>query len=220
MSRPDHVFKLLLVGDAATGKSSMLLRFTDDTFEEHMASTIGVDFKVKTLRIGDITVKLTIWDTAGQERFRTLTSSYYRGCQGIILVFDLTRAETLTNVQTWLKEIETFTSPPLPVKLLVGNKADLNDQRAVKDEEALEFARKQGMLYLEASAKTRAGIRAAFEEAVRRILDTPALLVDTHVGGGAAGGGAASKEGGRAVGSINLTAPADRTENDGRGCGC
>eukprot|EP00302_Diacronema_sp_CCMP2436_P000625 CAMPEP_0179846768 /NCGR_PEP_ID=MMETSP0982-20121206/5724_1 /TAXON_ID=483367 /ORGANISM="non described non described, Strain CCMP 2436" /LENGTH=125 /DNA_ID=CAMNT_0021731905 /DNA_START=20 /DNA_END=394 /DNA_ORIENTATION=- len=99
MARADHVFKLLLVGDAGVGKSSMLLRFTDDTFEEHMASTIGVDFKVKTIKVGELTVKLTIWDTAGQERFRTLTNSYYRGCQGIILVFDLTSEQSLHNVQ-------------------------------------------------------------------------------------------------------------------------
>jgi len=213
----DHVFKLLLVGDAGVGKSSMLLRFTDDTFEEHMASTIGVDFKVKTIRIGDLMVKLTIWDTAGQERFRTLTSSYYRGCQGIILVFDLTRPETLQNVQNWLKEIDVFTGTPAPVKLLVGNKADLPDDRQVTDDAALEFARSRGMLYLEASAKTRAGIRQAFEEAVRRILDSPALLVDTHVGGGAAGGGGSQANAGR--GGIQIGQQKDREQADS-GCAC
>lgn len=85
----DHLFKILLIGDAGVGKSSILLRFTDDSFEEQMSSTIGVDFRVKTVTVGGQKVKLTIWDTAGQERFRTLTSSYYRGCHGIILVFDV-----------------------------------------------------------------------------------------------------------------------------------
>ena len=88
----DHLFKILLIGDAGVGKSSILLRFTDDSFEEQMSSTIGVDFRVKTVTVGGQKVKLTIWDTAGQERFRTLTSSYYRGCHGIILVFDVVRS--------------------------------------------------------------------------------------------------------------------------------
>ncbi|KAJ1619936.1 RAB18, member ras-like protein oncogene family [Pavlovales sp. CCMP2436] len=214
MARADHVFKLLLVGDAGVGKSSMLLRFTDDTFEEHMASTIGVDFKVKTIKVGELTVKLTIWDTAGQERFRTLTNSYYRGCQGIILVFDLTSEQSLHNVQNWLKEIEVFTAPPEPVKLLVGNKADLPEEREVSDDDALAFARTRGMLYLEASAKTRAGIRQAFEETVRRILDTPGLLVDTHVGGGAAGGTRADDS------RVQLNSVPNKIEGTGGGCGC
>ncbi len=95
----DHIFKILLIGDAGVGKSSLLLRFTDDSFEEQMASTIGVDFRVKTVAVGGKTSKLTIWDTAGQERFRTLTSSYYRGCHGIILVFDVNDRETYDHLQ-------------------------------------------------------------------------------------------------------------------------
>ena len=104
----DHIFKILLIGDAGVGKSSILLRYTDDSFEEHMASTIGVDFKVKTVCIGGKTLKLTIWDTAGQERFRTLTSSYYRGAHGIIVVYDITNLDSFKNVKRWLEEINKY----------------------------------------------------------------------------------------------------------------
>ena len=158
----DHIFKVLLIGDAGVGKSSMLLRFTDDAFEEQMASTIGVDFRVKTLELSGKTCKLTIWDTAGQERFRTLTSSYYRGCHGIIVVFDVNERETFENLPRWLDELELYTTTQFASKLLVGNKTDL-DQRQVSEEEAQAFARKQQMMYIEASAKTRKGIQQAFE---------------------------------------------------------
>lgn len=162
----------------------MLLRFTDDAFEEQMASTIGVDFRVKTVSLGGKTVKLTIWDTAGQERFRTLTSSYYRGCHGIILVFDVNERETFSNLQRWLEELELYTTTQYAAKLLVGNKIDLQ-QREVSVEEAQAFARKQAMMYIECSAKTRQGIQQTFEELVQKILDTPEIIAE--VGGGLGG---------------------------------
>ena len=184
----DHIFKILLIGDAGVGKSSILLRFTDDTFEEQMASTIGVDFRVKTVAIGGKKNKLTIWDTAGQERFRTLTSSYYRGCHGIILVFDMNEREAFEHLQRWLEELELYTTNQHAVKLLVGNKKDVN-QREVSDVEAQNFARKQGMMYIEASAKDRTGIQQTFEEVVQKILDTPSLLDSAGSGGFGPGGG-------------------------------
>lgn len=174
----DHLFKVLLIGDAGVGKSSILLRFTDDSFEEQMSSTIGVDFRVKTVTLGDKVCKLTIWDTAGQERFRTLTSAYYRGCHGIIIVFDVNERETFEHVQKWLEELELYTTNQSAAKLLVGNKIDLK-QRQVTHEEATAFARKQAMMYIETSAKTREGIRVTFEEVIQKILDTPALLSET-----------------------------------------
>ena len=122
----DHVFKLLLIGDAGVGKSSILLRYTDNTFDEHLQSTIGVDFKVKIANKDGKKIKLTIWDTAGQERFRTLTSAYYRGAQGIILTYDVTRRETFEALNVWLQEVDVY-SPgggTNVVKLLVGNKID------------------------------------------------------------------------------------------------
>eukprot|EP01083_Nonionella_stella_P159816 521820_1 len=122
----DHLFKLLMIGDAGVGKSSMLLRFTDDSFDEHIQSTIGVDFKVKHLDVASKRIKLTIWDTAGQERFRTLTSSYYRGAQGVVMVYDVTRRDSFENLEQWLKEVKLYSpnNGEGVIKLLVGNKVD------------------------------------------------------------------------------------------------
>ena len=173
----DHLLKVLLIGDAGVGKSSLLLRYTEDKFDEALGSTIGVDFKVKTVEADGKRVKLTLWDTAGQERFRTLTSSYYRGAQGVVLVYDVTRRATFDDLQRWLEEVDAYApgGGEEVVKLLVGNKIDLED-RQVTEQEATDFARQQAMMYLECSARTRVGIRQAFEEVVLKILDTPALL--------------------------------------------
>lgn len=178
----DHLFKILMIGDAGVGKSSMLLRFTDDSFDTHIQSTIGVDFKVKHMDVMDKRVKLTIWDTAGQERFRTLTSSYYRGAQGVVMVYDVTRRDSFENLEQWLKEVKLYSpnNGEGVVKLLVGNKIDLD--RKVPREEADDWARSQGMLFLEASAKTKLGIRQCFLEVVQKILEDPDLLTNTAPG--------------------------------------
>mmetsp|Transcript_22257 Transcript_22257/g.32514 ORF Transcript_22257/g.32514 Transcript_22257/m.32514 type:complete len:224 (-) Transcript_22257:456-1127(-) len=178
----DHLFKLLMIGDAGVGKSSMLLRFTDDSFDEHIQSTIGVDFKVKHLDVSSKRIKLTIWDTAGQERFRTLTSSYYRGAQGVVMVYDVTRRDSFENLEQWLKEVKLYSpnNGEGVVKLLVGNKIDM--ERQVPREEAEAWARSQGMLFLEASAKTRTGIKQCFMEVVQKIVEDPELLVNTMPG--------------------------------------
>ncbi|GAQ90434.1 Rab family GTPase [Klebsormidium nitens] len=172
----DHLFKLLLIGDSGVGKSSLLLRFTADTFDD-LSPTIGVDFKLKMLTLGGKRIKLTIWDTAGQERFRTLTSSYYRGAQGIILAYDVTRRETFTDLSDiWLKEVELYSTNPDCIKMLVGNKVDRESERQVTKEEGKAFARQHGCLFLEASAKTRRGVQDCFQELVQKILDTPGLV--------------------------------------------
>ncbi|CAN6475937.1 unnamed protein product [Victoria cruziana] len=120
----DYLFKLLLIGDSGVGKSSLLLSFTSDTFED-LSPTIGVDFKVKMVTVGGKRLKLAIWDTAGQERFRTLTSSYYRGAQGVIMVYDVTRRETFKNLsEVWAKEIDLYSTNQDCIKMLVGNKVD------------------------------------------------------------------------------------------------
>ncbi|XP_064492337.1 ras-related protein Rab-18 isoform X2 [Pseudopipra pipra] len=116
--------KILIIGESGVGKSSLLLRFTDDTFDPELAATIGVDFKVKTISVDGNKAKLAIWDTAGQERFRTLTPSYYRGAQGVILVYDVTRRDTFVKLDNWLNELETYCTRNDIVKMLVGNKID------------------------------------------------------------------------------------------------
>jgi Ras-related protein Rab-1A len=157
----DHLFKILIIGDAATGKSSMLLRFTDDSFDDHIQSTIGVDFKVKHLDMHGKRVKLTIWDTAGQERFRTITSSYYRGAHGIIVVYDVTDQESFNNVKQWLQEIDRYACENVN-KLLVGNKCDLTTKKVVDYTTAKEYADQLGIPFLETSAKNATNVEQAF----------------------------------------------------------
>lgn len=176
------MFKLLLIGDSGVGKSSLLLRFTSETFEE-LSPTIGVDFKVKMVTVGGKRLKLAIWDTAGQERFRTLTSSYYRGAQGIIMAYDVTRRDTFTNLaDVWAKEIELYSTNQDCIKMLVGNKVDKDSNRAVTKKEGIDFARQYGCLFLECSAKTRMNVEKCFEELVLKILETPSLLADGSTG--------------------------------------
>ncbi|KAF8060270.1 hypothetical protein N665_1221s0001 [Sinapis alba] len=179
----DYLFKVLLIGDSGVGKSSLLLSFTSNTFDD-LSPTIGVDFKVKYLAIGDKKLKLAIWDTAGQERFRTLTSSYYRGAQGIIMVYDVTRRDTFTNLSDiWAKEIDLYSTNQDCIKMLVGNKVDKESERAVSKKEGIDFAREYGCLFLECSAKTRVNVEQCFEELVLKILETPSLTAEGSSGG-------------------------------------
>ncbi|CAL5365594.1 unnamed protein product [Camellia sinensis] len=189
----DYLFKLLMIGDSGVGKSSLLLSFTSDTFED-LSPTIGVDFKVKYVVVGGKKLKLAIWDTeslhnAGQERFRTLTSSYYRGAQGIIMVYDVTRRDTFTNLsEVWGKEIELYSTNQDCIKMLVGNKVDkisdrgAESERVVTKKEGINFAREYGCLFIECSAKTRVNVQQCFEELILKILDTPSLLAEGSKG--------------------------------------
>lgn len=190
MDQFDHQFKLLLIGDSGVGKSSLLLRFTDDLFEE-LSPTIGVDFKVKVLTVNRKKVKLTIWDTAGQERFRTLTASYYRGAHGIILVYDVSRRETFDNLkEVWLREVEMYSGGGKVVKMLIANKVDM-ETRAVSKQEGQELARSLGTIFFECSAKTKVGVQNAFEELNLKILDNPAISGEETVKSVLGSGGAA-----------------------------
>jgi len=164
----DYLFKLLLIGDSGVGKSSLLLRFADDTFTESYISTIGVDFKIRTVQLEGKTVKLQIWDTAGQERFRTITSSYYRGAQGIIIVYDVTDKDSFNNVKQWLHEIDRYASEDVK-KLLVGNKSDLDDKRETTYAEAEEEAKNLRMQFLETSAKNSTNVEKAFMAMAKEI---------------------------------------------------
>ncbi|XP_076915023.1 ras-related protein RABD2a-like [Bidens hawaiensis] len=157
----DYLFKLLLIGDSGVGKSCLLLRFADDSYIDSYISTIGVDFKIRTVEQDGKTIKLQIWDTAGQERFRTITSSYYRGAHGIIIVYDVTDLESFNNVKQWLSEIDRYASENVN-KLLVGNKCDLNESRAVSYDTAKEFADSIGIPFMETSAKDATNVEQAF----------------------------------------------------------
>jgi len=139
----------------------LLLRFADDTYTESYISTIGVDFKIRTVELDGKTIKLQIWDTAGQERFRTITSSDYRGAHGIIVVYDVTDVDSFNNVKQWLHEIDRYASENVN-KLLVGNKSDLMSKRAVTFEQGKEFADSLGIEFVETSAKNSTNVEKAF----------------------------------------------------------
>jgi Ras-related protein Rab-1A len=169
-SEYDYLFKLLLIGDSGVGKSCLLLRFADDTYTESYISTIGVDFKIRTIELEGKTVKLQIWDTAGQERFRTITSSYYRGAHGIIVVYDVTDGDTFTNVKQWLQEIDRYASEGVN-KLLVGNKSDLTSKKVVEYSVAKEFSDQLSIPFLETSAKNATNVEQAFLTMAKQIKD-------------------------------------------------
>lgn len=166
----DYLFKLLLIGDSGVGKSCLLLRFADDTYTDSYISTIGVDFKIRTIELEGKTVKLQIWDTAGQERFRTITSSYYRGAHGIIVVYDVTDQDTFTNVKQWLNEIDRYACEGVN-KLLVGNKSDLTQKKVVEYTVAKDFADQLTIPFLETSAKSSTNVEQAFLTMAKQIKD-------------------------------------------------
>ncbi|XP_074301795.1 ras-related protein RABD1-like [Silene latifolia] len=157
----DFLFKLLLIGDSSVGKSCLLLRFADDSYVDSYISTIGVDFKIRTTELEGKSVKLQIWDTAGQERFRTITSSYYRGAHGIIIVYDVTEMESFNNVKQWLNEINRYANDSV-CKLLVGNKCDLVENRVVDTQMGQALADELGIPFLETSAKDAVNVEKAF----------------------------------------------------------
>jgi len=167
----DYLFKLLLIGDSGVGKSCLLLRFADHTYTESYISTIGVDFKIRTIDLDGKTIKLQIWDTAGQERFRTITSSYYRGAHGIIVVYDVTDSDSFNNVKQWLSEIDRYAGENVN-KLLVGNKCDLVNKKAVDYETAKAFADKLEIPFLETSAKAATNVEKAFLTMAAEIKNT------------------------------------------------
>nr|QKY15279.1 GTP-binding protein (YPTC1) [Polytomella parva] len=171
----DYLFKLLIIGDSGVGKSCLLLRFADDTYTESYISTIGVDFKIRTVELDNKIIKLQIWDTAGQERFRTITSSYYRGSHGIIVVYDVTDEDSFNNVKLWLSEIGRYANENVH-KLLIGNKSDLSSKRAVPYQTAKAFADEIGIPFLETSAKNATNVEQAFMTMAAEIKDRTAAV--------------------------------------------
>ena len=157
----EKLFKILLLGDSSVGKSSLFLSFMDKSWNETFVPTIGVDFKIKTINVNNMNIKFQVWDTAGQERFRTIISSYYKGAHGILLVYDITLKESFESLNDWLNEIKKNTSKNI-VKVLIGNKIDLNDKRIISFDEAKEFADNNNMKYIETSAKTATNVDQAF----------------------------------------------------------
>ena len=165
-----YVFKLVIVGDSGVGKSNIFTRFIQDEFNIDSKATIGVEFSAKNITIKNKVIKAQVWDTAGQERFRALAKSYYRGAVGALLVYDITNYESFRNIKKWLKEVKDYADSHL-VTLLIGNKSDLEEQRAVKSEEGAELAESQGLGFVETSAKNNLNIEDAFTRLVTQVVE-------------------------------------------------
>ena len=175
----DYLFKLLLIGNSSVGKSCILLRFSDNIFNDNFLPTIGVDFKIRTFDLQSKTIKMQIWDTAGQERFKTITSSYYRGAHGVILVYDITDRQSFKDLENWLLETEKHASEDI-VKILVGNKNDLESSRVVTYNEGKNYAINNGMEFIETSAKVNVNIEEAFFTIARKIKEKVQKFEEKH----------------------------------------
>jgi len=174
----DYMFKLLIIGNSSVGKTSFLFRYADDSFTSAFVSTVGIDFKVKTVFRQDKRVKLQIWDTAGQERYRTITTAYYRGAMGFILMYDVTNEESFSSVHDWCTQIKTYSWDNAQV-ILVGNKCDMEDERVISFERGKQLADSLGLEFFETSAKENINVRAVFERLVDIICDKMSESLDS-----------------------------------------
>lgn len=164
----DYLFKVVLIGDSAVGKSNLLSRYARNEFHVNSKATIGVEFQTHSMKIDGREIQTQIWDTAGQERFRAVTSAYYRGAAGALVVYDITRRITFENVARWLEELRVHSDSNV-VTMLVGNKCDLADLREVSVEESKAFAEAQNLIFMETSALDTTNVTAAFQAVVREI---------------------------------------------------
>lgn len=161
-SNYDYLFKVVLIGDSGVGKSNLLSRFTRNEFNLESKSTIGVEFATRSINVDGKTVKAQIWDTAGQERYRAITSAYYRGAVGALLVYDIAKHATYVNVTRWLKELRDHADSNIVI-MLVGNKSDLKHLRAVPTDEAKQFSTDNGLSFIETSALDASNVESAFQ---------------------------------------------------------
>ena len=204
------MIKLLLIGDSGVGKSALIMRFSEERFESNFVPTLGIDFKIKMVTLDEKKIKLQIWDTAGQERFRTITTAYYRGAQGILLCYDITSRESFDAVRTWVRNIELNASETV-VKLLVANKCDLEESRKVSKEDGEKLAKEFNMDFIETSALANSNVSDAFGR-LTAVIKTKMDKDDDYMEKAAAGG-AAQKDGG-----VDLTK--DAVGGGKRGCKC
>ena len=164
----DYLFKIVLIGDSAVGKTNLLSRFSQNQFSIETKATLGVEFACKTVIADNKSIKAQVWDTAGQERYKAITSAYYRGALGALLVYDITRASSFENINKWLFELRDHASQDLIITL-IGNKSDLSNLRAVSTQEAKAFADKNDLCFIETSALSNENVEGAFNDLINRI---------------------------------------------------
>uniref|UniRef100_A0A8C3NH92 small monomeric GTPase n=1 Tax=Geospiza parvula TaxID=87175 RepID=A0A8C3NH92_GEOPR len=182
----DYLFKLLLIGDSGVGKTCLLFRFSEDAFNTTFISTIGIDFKIRTIELDGKKIKLQIWDTAGQERFRTITTAYYRGAMGIMLVYDITNEKSFDNIKNWIRNIEEHASSDVE-RMILGNKCDMNEKRQVSKEKGEKLAIDYGIKFLETSAKSSINVEEAFFTLARDIMTKLNRKMNDNSSSGAGG---------------------------------
>jgi len=187
----DMQIKLLMIGDSGVGKTCLLLRYANDSFSPTFITTIGIDFKIKNIDIDGTRIKLQIWDTAGQERFRTITTSYFRGAQGILLVYDVTDRRSFESIRNWISQIQQHADVHVN-KILVGNKCDMLDEKVVSTEEGEKLASEFGIQFWECSAKNDINVDQSFIGIGRSVKDR---LIADGISGPAPGGGLTLKAG-------------------------
>mmetsp|Transcript_5516 Transcript_5516/g.7592 ORF Transcript_5516/g.7592 Transcript_5516/m.7592 type:complete len:207 (-) Transcript_5516:372-992(-) len=164
----DMQIKLLMIGDSGVGKTCLLLRYANAAFSQTFITTIGIDFKIKNITLDGKRIKLQIWDTAGQERFRTITTSYFRGAQGILLVYDVTDRNSFNSIRNWVSQIQQHADVHVN-KILIGNKCDMEDERVVSTEEGSKLAAEYGVQFFETSAKNDINVEKCFVTIAREV---------------------------------------------------
>lgn len=177
----DVLFRLLMLGDSGVGKTSMLRRFTESEFESSHISTIGVDFKMKTLEIDGVKVRVQIWDTAGQERYQTITKQYYRRAQGIIFVYDITDEASFQRISKWVGDVDEF-APHKVQRILIGNKCDEKPHRQVPSQQGVTLAKSYGMEFFETSASANTNITESFTRVTELVLQAHKSDIDDLIG--------------------------------------
>jgi len=163
----NKLLKLIIVGDTNVGKSNILTRYIQDNFTSESKSTVGIEYNVKDITVNNKNIRVQIWDTAGQERFRTITSSYYRGAHGIILVYDITSELSFNNLDSWIKEFELLDAQTI----LIGNKIDLEEKRKIPFESGEDYAKHKNFLFLETSAKENLNVNDTFHLLIEQIME-------------------------------------------------
>ncbi|KAL9644978.1 hypothetical protein ABK040_004471 [Willaertia magna] len=221
----DYFVKVLLVGDSGAGKTSLILRYADDEYNESYQSTIGVDFKIKNRPTKDNKIaRLQLWDTAGQERFNSIVVSYYRGVNGIFVVFDLTNEQSFVNLTKWIQQIKSNASENVVI-MLVGNKSDLVHKRVIDRSRAEEFAKQCSIPYFETSAKDASGVKDAFDQMVEKLIqagnyaESEVNRRKNNTTGNVTPRTSASKENVVSI-SDSTSSKSNNKEKGGGGCGC